>query len=802
MSDKKDGSNEHNSRKKKMDRAIQDFIADNAYCSFDDLVNHLNLPHDENNSDYKLLKHRLALLVDREKVERKKQGKYIVPQNIGYVLARVHRPANDPERIYLKPLSWPKNNYHNQPKALDLGANNLIHPREAKDGDLFVVRVQSSKKNGKHNFRARIIDRAQDELVGFVEKNQEGQYFIKPANRKKNYSLPIEQWALKGADEGDLIRYKITKKTDNKGTPHPVVTETIGKDNDWQSISKIVATEFGLTPEFNQKVNDELAQLKDPNWSTANRTDLRNLELLTIDDVTTQDMDDAMLAEPVLDDQGKQIGWHLVVAIADVAQYIAPDSATDIEARRRGNTNYLPGYRCDMIPSEIATDKASLVPNEDRSCLAMHMWINMEGQLTKHKLQRGIMRSRAKLNHTQVEDAMAGNPDQEIAPYMQHIKNLYEAYKPMAKQAKARQKLPIESKEQKVAFDAQGEFDDIKLIDYKDINRVIEEFMVLANVCAALTLIENGYPGLYRTHRTPRERAMEYHAPTLNSLGYNFDPESNQIRKDMIRILNGAKDKDEQELVHQLITMMQSRAEYETDEGIGHYGLALKHYAHFTSPIRRYADLMVHRFLIDACDLGEDGLSKNYSKDRLNQTAEHISNRENLAKQAEREARSRFCAAWLEREMRDALSDNTAKEYDAIITGVGRDGLIIKLTKNGVEGHIPLEHLPGNANYDVIQEYSALAGREEIGENQFQDMIFQQGATIKVQISRASAALNSIKFEPCRPVSAVIPKYQNGILSALHHREADGNQKTRKRRNSSEQAREKRRKRRKGNQPD
>lgn len=790
--------------KNDLDTQILDYIANNAYTKIDTIAEALNIEINDKNPDYTSLKKRLALLVDKERVERKENGKYIVPQNVGYILAQLKRPANNPKHAYLHPISWPEGAYHKKPKAMNLGKDHLISLRDAKDGEVFVVRTQSEKKGKETVFNARLIDRLEEKTAGIVEIKKDGSYRIKPASRKKNYSLPIADWALKGAEEGDLVEFKITNSTFKDGTPSPIVTRRVGGSQDWHSISPMVATEFGLTQDFNDKVMDELAQLEDPDWTTQNRTDLRDLDLLTIDDVTTTDMDDAMLAEPVLDKDGKQTGWHLIVAIADVAQYVKVGGAIDKEAQFRGNTNYLPGYRCDMIPSEIATDKSSLVPDEDRSCLAMHMWIDMNGNLSDYKLQRGIMRSRAKLHHKQVEEAIQGNPDEQIAPHLDHIKNLYAAYKPLAIQSKKRQKLPISSKEQKIAFTADGEFDDIKLIDYMDINRVIEEYMVLANVCAAMTLIEKGYPGLYRTHKKPRENGKAIHGEALNALGYAFNPEAtgSQMRKQLIRILNESTGSDEQEIVHQLVTMMQSRAEYSTDQDEGHYGLSLKHYAHFTSPIRRYADLMVHRFLIDACGLGDDGLKADYNTGKLRSIAEHISARDDLAKRAEREAKSRFCAAWLENAMVKIASGEEAEEYDAIITKADREGLIIKLKKNGVEGHIPIEHLPGTANYHFIHRYNALAGREQVAPETYRDLIYQQGASLKVKISSASAALNSMKFEPVVSVSAIIPKYQNSILGELDNLEReDTGQKRRRRRNSSADRRKKRQERHVRNRP-
>ena len=572
------GQTTSRSRKKEMDAQIMDFIASNAYSSAHDLASHLDIPIDENNHEFKFFKTRLALLIDKEQIERKadKSGNvtYFVPQNIGYILARLVRPSNDPQNPCLEPISWPKNNIHKKPEIIELDKHHKLPLKKAKDGEVFVVRTQSVKKGRGTTFKASVIDNVNQKIAGIVEKKDDGSYKIRPATRKKNYSLPIEEWALNGAEEGDFVEFKITNKTDNEGTPTPVVTQLVGGSEDWHSISPAVASEFGLSQDFNQKVLDELDQLKDPNWTTANRTDLRSIPFVTIDDVTTKDMDDAIFVEPTLDDKGKQTGWKLIVAIADVAQYFPYKSEIDSEAQHRGNTNYLPGYRCDMIPTEIAADKASLVPDEDRSCLAIHMRFDMDGKRIDKKIQRGIMRSRAKLNHDQVENALNGDICPEIAPHMEQINYFHALYEKLAANSKKRLKLPIQSKEQKIAFDAENNFDDIKLIDYKVVNMIIEEFMVEANVCAEELLEDKGFPSIVRSHKKPREKGKEFHGAVLNSLGYNFeaDRSGNAMRKQLIRILNESVGTEEQELVHQLVTMMQSRAEYSANQDDGHYG--------------------------------------------------------------------------------------------------------------------------------------------------------------------------------------------------------------------------------------
>ncbi len=780
---------------------VIDFIANNANSSIHKIATHFDIKVDDNDPKFIALKHMIATALEKELIIRGKHHSYSVSQTVGYIAAKYIAPTHPGAPARFTPLTWPKNSHHKKPASITLnkGRKSPLNPRNLKDGEHIIINVNTSRSKDRKKdiyFTATAIEHSNIEVTGVIEqtdKKGSPSFVIRPTDRKKNYQLPLTNEEALGFQDGDVVRFKLEDKFFNSQDSSPTILEVLGRKNDWKIISPLVASEFGLSPEFNEAVTAEMDKLADPQWTTANRTDLTSIPYITIDDVTTTDMDDAIFAKPTLNEKGKQTGWFISVAIADVAQYIPVGSQIDLEARRRGNTNYLPGLRCDMIPTEIATDKSSLVPNEKRSALAMHMNIDMEGRLKDYKLQRGIINSRAKLHHQQVENAMDGNVDAETAPILEHIKNIYAAYTPLAKQSKARQKLPIESKEQKICFSKEGEFQDIVLKDYMPINSVIEELMVLANQCAAKILKDKGYVAPHRNHKEPSEKRMEKHSVMLAELGYNLNPKDNPkgIRRQMINILETSKGKPEMELVHQLITMMQSRAEYTTDEETGHYGLALSDYAHFTSPIRRYADLVVHRMLISACGLGNDGLPKSTPRALIEDISSQISNRENLAKMAEREARSRFCAAWLENEMRDAMANDNKKTYEAIITDVTEAGLQVKLTKNGVEGTIPVEFLPGDARYKFVRELKLIISRFE-SKNQEHLNAYQQGARLNVHISTSDATLMKADFEPADFSKALLPKYENKadeIAAHVFGRGAD--KKTRKKDNQKTRSRKK-----------
>ncbi len=754
-------------------KQIIDFIASHADSSIKDICEHMFIDIEDQNPDFIAVKHFLVEALDQDLIVRDKtQSKYRVEQNIGYIVARYIKPQHPRQPVQFKPITWPENAHHNKPAfiALDRSRKSPLNPYRLDDGALVTLKVNTSRKKRENIAFKGIVSTTPDtELTGLIEKNMNDEFFITPVNGSRDYRFYLRESDLGPAKEGDIVNFKLDSKTFSSQTNSPSIISVLGQKLDWHSISPVVASEFKLSQTFNEKVMSEMQSLKDPNWTTANRTDLTAIPYVTIDDVTTTDMDDAIYSKPVYNDKGKQTGWFISVAIADVAQYIAAGSAIDREAEARGNTNYLPGFRCDMVPTEIATDKASLVPDEIRSALVMNMNISLDGRLQSYKLQRGLIKSRAKLHHQQVEDAINGNPDSEILPHMEHIKNMYAAFKPLAEQSEKRRKLPIESKEQKIAFDAEGNFVDIVLKDYMEINKVIEEYMVLANMCAAKILKAKGYPAPHRNHGSPSEKRMMINAAILEELGYPLDidetPEG--IRYQLVGILKKSKDTPEMELVHQLVTMLQARAEYSTDEEVGHYGLGLEDYAHFTSPIRRYADLDVHRKLISACNLGTDGLPKSTSAEKVQAMAEHISERENIAKRAEREARARFCQAWINREVSHAYKTGKSNEYEAIITDISEGGIQVKLARNGVEGFIPVELLPGDGSYRYIKDFKLLVSRFEVGRRTYENA-YQQGARLTVAIPNpVDKTVQKGDFEPVDFSMALLPKYENEIAGIM-----------------------------------
>lgn len=753
---------------------VKEFIAKNyKNTSFQSIADHFDFKTDT--VEYETLKDVLADLANKGEAKRSGAGHYFVEQNVGFVIVRAERDNTANDSFVLTPLSWPDSVSHisTKPEKIRLQNDSIIGAAKISHGDLFIARVSHDRPahtKREKGYKASLLESINRELIGTLKVTDDGKYFVKPASYKKKYVLPVSTEYVNEAHlkKGSLVRFHINPLKLENGCPRAHISAAFGDSTDYKNISKVVAMMYGLSPKFNDAVMAELRSLNTtPSW--ANRTDLTHIPFVTIDDITTTDMDDAMWCQPDTNPNNPN-GWHLIVAIADVAQYVRWNGEIDKAARERGNTTYLPGYRCDMIPNELASDLCSLVPNEPRSCLAIHMWMDQKGKLINKKIQRGVMISRAKLHHKQVEAAMSGNIDEQIAPHMEQIKALYAAYEPMAKRAKKRGQLPIESKEQKIAFDADGNFDKIEMRPYMDINRVIEQWMVMANVAAAQLLVERKYPGIYRTHEQPSEKGVAFWSSVLGNLGYHINPDK-PLKPQLISTLEKSKGTEEQDLIHIAVIRMQSRAQYLIDDDIGHYGLSLTEYAHFTSPIRRYADLMVHRFLIDAYKLGDDGLGSRVNRDQMMQICGKISTTERQSQKAEIDVRERFSAVWAERELIDSAKKGEERHYRATITDIRDDGLIVEIKHNGVQGFIPVESLPGVADYVLLNEYSAFGTREDISQDPtqpaYRQLAFQRGASLDIQLVGSDPIENSILFKPSHEVCAIIEKYRNGIMTAI-----------------------------------
>jgi ribonuclease R len=467
------------------------------------------------------------------------------------------------------------------------------------------------------------------------------------------------------------------------------VVERLGAADSPRTISLISIAQFEIPHAFPQAALAEAAAAKPAD--SGGRVDLRGLDLVTIDGSDARDFDDAVWAEPD-PDAANPGGWRLVVAIADVAHYVTPDSALDREARERGNSVYFPDRVVPMLPEALSNGLCSLKPGEDRACLAAELWIDRDGVKRRHAFHRAIMRSAARLTYEQVQAAQDGAAAAAIA--RERLAALYGAFAALDRARVARGALALDLVEYRVVLDAAGAPAAVEPRQRLDSHRLIEEFMILANVAAAEELEAKRLPCLYRVHDAPtpdRLDALRQALADIDAPGLAL-AKGQVIRPELFnRVLTRVVGRPEAQLVNDLVLRAQAQAIYSPDN-IGHFGLALRRYAHFTSPIRRYADLLVHRAL-----LGEATPAT-----ALDAIGKHVSATERRATAAERAALERYRAR--------LLGGRIGEEFAARVNGVARFGLFVTLADSGTDGLLPIGSLPPDF-YRFDARHLTLSGR-------------------------------------------------------------------------------------------
>jgi len=456
-----------------------------------------------------------------------------------------------------------------------------------------------------------------------------------------------------------------------------------------------------------------------------NRTDLREAALVTIDGADARDFDDAVFAEPDGDTENSG-GWHLIVAIADVAWFVRPGEALDREAYRRGNSVYFPDRVVPMLPAALSNGLCSLVPDEDRACLAADLWISRDGSLLRHRFRRALMKSAARLTYEQVE-ATRNGADAPVA--MPVIDNLYAAFESLSRERKRRGTLELDLPERKPVLDENGMVLSIAPVARLDSHRLIEEFMITANVAAARELIRLRQPAMFRIHDEPDREKLQEMREVLAEFGVKLPKAKIYRPADFNALLAKIADQPHARLIHELVLRSQSQAEYNPDN-IGHFGLGLRTYAHFTSPIRRYADLLVHRALIGGLRMG-DGALPDDAGAAFSETGEHISATERRAISAERDANNRYAAAYLAQHIGDT--------FTGVVRGVARAGLFVALDDTGADGFIPASRLPGG-RYRFDAPTHTLQGDQS-------GLTYRLGDNVEVRVAEADGLTSSAIFD-------------------------------------------------------
>ncbi|MCS3902398.1 ribonuclease R [Methylohalomonas lacus] len=561
----------------------------------------------------------------------------------------------------------------------DQGGEDLyMSPREMRTllhGDRILASVAGIDRRGRRlGALVEVLERANQKIVGRYF-HEHGIGFVSPDNRRINQDILIPPEHTADADHGQFVVAEITAQPEKKRQPLGKIVKVLGDHLAPGMAVEVAIHAFSLPHEWPAAVEREAAKVPDKvsEQEYAGREDLRAKPLVTIDGEDARDFDDAVYCERDGD------GWRLWVCIADVSHYVKPDSALDNEARQRGNSVYFPGQVIPMLPEVLSNEICSLKPEVERLCMACEMQVDSRGEVTGKRFYPAVMRSAARLTYSEVGSVLAGEPrslppaKQDVIP---HLENLYALYQLMHARREHHGLLEFASTETKLVFNEDGHVDDVIVIERNDAHRIIEEFMLAANVATGEFLTEQKIPTLYRVHDTPKEEKLEDLRKLLGEMGITLGGGDNPDASDYARVIEQIQGRENAHTIETVLLRSMPMAVY-SPENLGHFGLNFPVYAHFTSPIRRYPDLLVHRGIRHAL-AGKPAGDFDYGWDDMQTLGDHCSMTERRADEATRDAILRYKCEF----MRDRIGE----AFDAIITGVTNFGIFVEMADVYTEG--------------------------------------------------------------------------------------------------------------------
>ncbi len=574
----------------------------------------------------------------------------------------------------------------------------------------------------------KLLQRARTQVLGIYRADPRGGGRVVPIDKKNvgRGELFVAEGSEGSAQEGDLVAVDVMRGN-RLGLPAAKVRERLGSLATEKAMSLIALHAHGIPNVFRPETIAETERARPA--SVAEREDWRAVPFVTIDPPDAKDHDDAVFAAP--DPDPANHGGHIIhVAIADVAAYVRPGTSLDREALDRGNSVYFPDRVVPMLPERISNDLCSLRPDEDRPALAIRITVAADGRKLSHRVHRVMMRSAGKLTYAQAQAAFDGMPGAETQALLETVlRPLFAAYEALKIARTKRAPLDLDLPERKILLKQDGTVDRVIVPPRLEAHRLIEEFMILANVAAAETLEAQRQPLIYRAHDEPSLEKLNALSEFLASIDIKLAKGQVLTPHQFNGILARVTGTEHENIVNEIVLRTQAQAEYVT-ENYGHFGLHLRSYAHFTSPIRRYADLIVHRALIRAFGLGPDGLP-NMSDEELAEIAARISAAERRAMAAERETIERLIAAH--------LSAQVGTIFEGRISGVTRVGLFVKLRETGADGFVPAASL-GKDYYHYDESLHALvSGRS--GE------MHRLGDEVTVRLVEAAPFAGALRFE-------------------------------------------------------
>jgi ribonuclease R len=604
-------------------------------------------------------------------------------------------------------------------------------------GDRLLVRFERLETGESEARLIKRLGQSAHRVLGVVRKGG-GEVTVEPVDRKSRERLSLTGVDAEGLSDGDLVLAEVGAAHQRYGPKRGRLLEVLGREDEPRAASMLAIHTHGLPTGFSGAAETEADAAEPP--LLGNRVDLRDLPLITIDPADARDHDDAVFAHAD-DDQANRGGWVVWVAIADVAAYVRAGSALDAEAREKANSVYFPDRVEPMLPERLSAGLCSLRAGESRACIAVRMTFDAGGRKLAHRFVRGLMHSAAGISYEQAQGAIDGTPDAVTSPLLEPVlKPLWAAYAALKLARDKRAPLEIESLERSIVLGADGRVLSITPRRVLDAHRLIEEMMIQANVAAAETLEQRRTPLIYRVHDTPSLEKIKNLTDFLATLDIRWSMGEVPRTDRFNRLLGQVRGGPHAEIVNEVVLRTQMQAIYDT-ENIGHFGLNLNRYAHFTSPIRRYADVTVHRGLIRALGLGDDGLTDQEIA-RLTETAEHVTLAERRGMAAERDATDRYVAAFMD--------GREGADFAGRITGVTRFGLFVRLAETGADGLVPVSSL-GDEYFIHDDRTHALVG-ERTGRR------WRLGAAVEVRLREATPVTGGLLLEMLSEPEPADPK--------------------------------------------
>ena len=619
--------------------------------------------------------------------------------------------------------------------------------RRIFDGDIVLIRIAGWDRRGRPEGKlVDVVERRTQQLVGryFCES---GIHFVRPDNPRISQDILIPADQLCGAVAGQIVLVDIVEMPSRHSPPSGSISEVLGDHLDPGLEIEVSIRNYGIPHQWPDDVLAETEAIPDKVTDTAHRVDLRDLPLVTIDGEDARDFDDAVYCQPK-----PRGGWKLIVAIADVSHYVKVGSALDRQAFERGNSVYFPNHVVPMLPEKLSNGLCSLNPREDRLCMVCEMQVNREGDITKYRFYEAVMYSHARLTYTQVaqiiEEKNSGDSSSardQFSSILPHIDALYDLFTSLHKRRSQRGAIDFDTQETRILFDGQRKINQIIPVKRTEAHRLIEECMLAANVCAAKFLEKAKLPALYRVHEGPSEERLVSLRDFLGELGMGLGGGDDPQPEDFQRVLRAVAKRDDASVIQSVMLRSMSQAVYQA-ENLGHFGLAFDGYTHFTSPIRRYSDLLVHRAIRSLIRsnkkisgvLRVDGASElsrqtiyPYELPRLDETGTHLSVTERRADEATRDV-----VNWLKCEY---LMDRVGEEYSGVVSAVTGFGLFVMLDDLYVEGLIHVTGLPKDYYYHEAAQHRMVGERT--------GRVFRLGDKVRVRVSQVILDERKIDFE-------------------------------------------------------